>query len=138
MYKDRDAEGKEEEKVLYSKDIGGLCMASWCRNKVDVTSGVCGREASAEEIGCEKGQELISGLQAVLWGRTRDATDDITTVNLEVMMMIADAYLGYLDNIINGRMDAYILNVIICTKTESQQPSNHFGEANAVRSPSQQ
>ena len=113
-------------------------MASWCCNKVDVASGVCGREASAEEFGCEKGQELISGLQAVLWARTRDATDDITTVNLEVMMMIADAYLGYLDNIINGRMDAYILNIVICTKTESQQPSNCFEEESAVQRPSQQ
>ena len=73
-----------------------------------MASGVCGRDASAEEIGCEKGQEPINGLQVVLWGRTQDATDDITTVNLEVMMMIADAYLGSLGNNINGRMDAYI------------------------------
>ena len=38
---------------------------------------------------------------------------------LEVMtMIIADANLGYLGNIINEGLDAYILNIVICTNTE--------------------
>ena len=47
------AEDKEEWELLYSKDIGGLCMARWCRNKVAMASGVCGREASAAGFGCK-------------------------------------------------------------------------------------
>ena len=77
-------------------------MTPSCRNKVDMASGACGRETSAEEIGCLKGREPMNGLQVVLRGRPRDATNGITTANLEVLMMMADAYLGCLGNIING------------------------------------
>ena len=56
-------------------------MASWCRNKVDMYSGVCEREAGTEEIRCEKDQEPFSGNH---------------------LITLADAYLRYLGNIING------------------------------------
>ena len=52
----------------------------------------------------KKGHELISGLQVVLRGQRRDAIGDPTTVNSKVFMLIADPYLGYLGDIINGRI----------------------------------